>query len=162
MLDTAGIIAGVGAGLTIADLLGVGLSSFTPGAAGLAAIGVTVLGATLASAGFAFASYAPLRSLVAVGGLVAVAPLVPRLAARFGGREVVTAGFAITAGGFVAIALVDTSWRYAAFVLPLVAVAIGMGLSNALRRLPRPRPSRQPRWGRHPESPTWPVTWERP
>ncbi len=67
MLDTAGIIAGVGAGLTIADLLGVGLSSFTPGAAGLAAAGVTVLGATLASAGFAFASYAPLRSLVAVG-----------------------------------------------------------------------------------------------
>ena len=67
MLDTAGIIAGVGAGLTFADLLGVGLSTFKPGAAGLAAAGVTVLGAALASAGFAFASYAPLRSLVAVG-----------------------------------------------------------------------------------------------
>ena len=67
MLDTAGIIAGVAAGLTVGDVLGVGLESFKPGAAGLAAAGVTVFGAALAAAGFAFASYAPLRSLMAVG-----------------------------------------------------------------------------------------------
>ena len=67
MLDTAGIIAGVGAGLSLADALGVGLSTFEPGAAGLAQAGVTVFGATLAAAGYAFASYAPLRSLIAVG-----------------------------------------------------------------------------------------------
>ncbi len=67
MLDTAGIIAGVAAGLTFGDVLGVGLESFKPGAAGLAAAGVTVFGAALAAAGFAFASYAPLRSLMAVG-----------------------------------------------------------------------------------------------
>ena len=66
----------------------------------------------------------------ATAGLVAIAPLVPRLAARFGGRQVVAAGFAITAAGFAVVGLVDTSWSYAAFVLPLIAVAIGMGLSN--------------------------------
>jgi MFS family permease len=47
-----------------------------------------------------------------------------------GGREVVVAGFAITAGGFAWIGLVDGGWRYGAFLLPLVAVAVGMGLSN--------------------------------
>ncbi len=66
MMDTAGIIAGVAAGLTFGDVLGVELSSVKPGAAGLAAVGVTVAGAALAAAGFAFASYAPLRSLAAV------------------------------------------------------------------------------------------------
>ena len=54
----------------------------------------------------------------------------PRLAKRFGGRQVIGAGFIITTVGFVAVGLVETSWRYAAFVLPLVAIAVGMGLSN--------------------------------
>ena len=71
-LNTAGIIAGVGAGLTVGDLLGVGLESFKPGAAGLAEAGVTVVGAALAAAAFAFASYAPLRSLVAVALVAAL------------------------------------------------------------------------------------------
>ncbi|MCY4726547.1 threonine/serine exporter family protein [Nocardioides sp. STR2] len=66
LLNTAGIIAGVGAGLTVGDLLGVGLTSFKPGAAGLAEVGVTVVGAAVAAAAFAFASYAPLRAMVAV------------------------------------------------------------------------------------------------
>jgi EmrB/QacA subfamily drug resistance transporter len=73
---------------------------------------------------------AGLATLPATAGLVAVAPLVPRLAARFGGRQVVAAGFAITALGFALVGLVDSSWRYSAFVLPLIAVAVGMGLSN--------------------------------
>ena len=66
-LDTVGIIAGVAAGLTFGEMLGVGIDDFKPGASGLAGVGVTVVGASLAAAGFAFASYAPLRSLVAVG-----------------------------------------------------------------------------------------------
>jgi EmrB/QacA subfamily drug resistance transporter len=73
---------------------------------------------------------AGLATLPATVGLVLVAPLVPRLAAKFGGRQVVAVGFAVTTGGFAWIGLVDGSWRYAAFVLPLVAVAVGMGLSN--------------------------------
>ena len=66
MLNTAGIIAGVGAGLTVGDLLGVGLASFKPGAAGLADVGVTIFGAALAAAAFAYACHAPRRSLIAV------------------------------------------------------------------------------------------------
>ncbi len=73
---------------------------------------------------------AGLATLPATAGLVLVAPLVPRVAAKFGGRKVVGAGFAITAAGFAAIGFVEGSWRYGAFVLPLVAVAVGMGLSN--------------------------------
>ena len=46
--------------------------SFTPGAVGLAEAGVAVFGAALAAAGFAFASYAPLRSLVAVALVAAL------------------------------------------------------------------------------------------
>ncbi|MEV0283286.1 threonine/serine exporter family protein [Kribbella sp. NPDC050820] len=72
VLNTAGIIAGVGAGLTVGDLLGVGLTAFTPGAAGLAEVGVTVFGAALAAAAFAFASYAPLRAVVAVALVAAL------------------------------------------------------------------------------------------
>ena len=73
---------------------------------------------------------AGLATLPATVGLVIVAPLVPRLAAKFGGRQVVGVGFAITAAGFAAIGLTQTTWTYAIFVLPLVAVAVGMGLSN--------------------------------
>ena len=66
LLNTTGIIAGVGAGLTLGGLLTIELGTFTPGDAGLAAAGVTVVGAALAATGFAFASSAPLRALVAV------------------------------------------------------------------------------------------------
>ena len=67
VMDTAGIIAGVAGGLTFGELLGVGLDSFNPGAAGLAEAGAAVSGAVLAAAGFALAAYAPLRSLLAAG-----------------------------------------------------------------------------------------------
>ena len=73
---------------------------------------------------------AGLATLPATAGLVAIAPFVPRVAAKFGGRQIVGAGFALTAVGFAWVGLVDSSWRYAAFVLPLIAVAVGMGLSN--------------------------------
>jgi Na+/melibiose symporter-like transporter len=73
---------------------------------------------------------AGLATLPATVGLVAIAPLVPRLAAKFGGRQVIALGFLITTAGFAATGLVQSSWRYGAFVLPLVAIAVGMGMSN--------------------------------
>jgi EmrB/QacA subfamily drug resistance transporter len=73
---------------------------------------------------------AGLATLPATVGLVLVAPLVPRFAAKLGGRQVVALGFAISAGGFAVIGLGDASWRYGAYVLPLIAIAVGMGLSN--------------------------------
>jgi uncharacterized membrane protein YjjP (DUF1212 family) len=66
LLATTGIIAGVGAGLTVGSALGVDLGAIEPGAAGLAEAGVMVGGAALASAAYAGAAYAPLRSLLAV------------------------------------------------------------------------------------------------
>ncbi|GAA4356041.1 MFS transporter [Angustibacter luteus] len=73
---------------------------------------------------------AGLGTLPATVGLVVVAPLIPRLAAKLGGRQVIGVGFLVTTVGFAALGLVDSSWKYAAFLLPLVAVAVGMGLSN--------------------------------
>jgi EmrB/QacA subfamily drug resistance transporter len=66
---------------------------------------------------------AGLATLPATVGLVAVAPLVPRLAKRLGGRQVIGIGF-------LAVGLVESSWAYSAFVIPLIAIAVGMGLSN--------------------------------
>jgi EmrB/QacA subfamily drug resistance transporter len=73
---------------------------------------------------------AGLATLPATVGLVLVAPLVPRLAGKFGGRQTIGVGFVLTTAGFVIMGLVDSSWQYAAFLLPLVAIAVGMGLSN--------------------------------
>jgi MFS family permease len=73
---------------------------------------------------------AGLATLPATVGLVLVAPLVPRFAAKLGGRQVVGLGFLLTAGGFVWIGFAEASWTYGVFALPLVVVAVGMGLSN--------------------------------
>jgi MFS family permease len=63
-------------------------------------------------------------------GLVAVTPFVTRLAVSLGTRQTVSLGFIITGAGFVALAFVQESWEYLYFVVPIIAVAVGMGLSN--------------------------------
>lgn len=73
---------------------------------------------------------AGLATLPATVGLVVVAPLVPRFARRIGGRQTIGAGFLVTTAGFVVVGLTQASWTYLAFLLPLVAIAVGMGLSN--------------------------------
>ena len=73
---------------------------------------------------------AGLATLPATVGLVAVAPLVPRLAAKLGGRQVIGIGFVIITVGFMVVGVADASWAYRAFVLPLLAIAVGMGLAN--------------------------------
>jgi Na+/melibiose symporter-like transporter len=109
---------------------------------------------------------AGLATQPATVGLVLVAPLVPRLAARFGGRQVIGVGFEVTTGGFAAIGFVQPSWRYLAFLLPLIAAAVGwgypMGLLPPRRRLPFP----QTRSERRPVFRIWPAMsarrWQRP
>jgi MFS family permease len=73
---------------------------------------------------------AGLATLPATIGLVVSAPFVPKWAARFGTRQVVAAGFAITTLAFVVLLAVKSSWEYGAFVLPFLAAAIGMSMSN--------------------------------
>ena len=122
MLDLALLRNRVLVASTIAILIGAGTINALMYLVSLYFQDPSTLGLTALQAGLA--------TLPATAGLVAVAPLVPRLAARFGGRQVVGAGFALTAGGFAMMGFVEGSWRYVAFVIPLVAVAIGMGLSN--------------------------------
>lgn len=73
---------------------------------------------------------AGIATLPATIGLVVVAPFVPRLANRMGPRQVIGLGFVVMTAGFVGIGLADASWAYLAFLLPILAIAVGMGLSN--------------------------------
>ena len=78
LLATAGIIAGVSGGLTLADVAGVDVGRLVPGAANLKDISVMALGGAIAAAAFAFASYAPRRSLAPIGLVAAVAMVIAR------------------------------------------------------------------------------------
>jgi uncharacterized membrane protein YjjB (DUF3815 family) len=80
LLATSGIIAGVSGGLTVGRLIGVDLGQLNPGAMSLADVSVVTLGAAIAAAAFAFACYAPLRSLLPTAFIAAVAQLVFRVA----------------------------------------------------------------------------------
>jgi len=122
MLDLALLRNRILVASTIAILIGAGTINALMYLVSLYFQDPTTLGLSSLQAGLA--------TLPATAGLVAIAPFVPRIAARFGGRQIVGAGFALTAVGFAWIGLVDSSWQYGAFVLPLIAVAIGMGLSN--------------------------------
>ncbi len=73
---------------------------------------------------------AGLATIPATAGMVVLAPLVPRFASKIGTRLVVLLGFVIMTAGFAFLIATDSSWAYAAFVLPIVAVAVGMAMSN--------------------------------
>ncbi|MEU0932461.1 MFS transporter [Embleya sp. NPDC005971] len=73
---------------------------------------------------------AGLATLPATVGLIAVTPLVPRAVHRLGIGPMLAIGFAATTAGCVWLVFVRGDWRYAAFVLPLVLVAVGLGLVN--------------------------------
>ncbi|MGA8211659.1 MAG: threonine/serine exporter family protein [Nocardioidaceae bacterium] len=76
MLATAGLIAGVSGGLAVSRMLDVDLGRLDPGATLLGDIPLMSLGSALAAAAFAFASYAPLRSLLPIATIAGVAQLV--------------------------------------------------------------------------------------
>jgi EmrB/QacA subfamily drug resistance transporter len=71
-----------------------------------------------------------LATLPATVGLVVLAPIVPNLDRRWGSRLVIGGGFLLTTIGFGVLVATQPSWRYAAFVLPLLAIAGGLALSN--------------------------------
>nr|WP_258310158.1 MFS transporter [Streptomyces sp. CG 926] len=73
---------------------------------------------------------AGLATLPATVGLIMVTPLVPRTVQRLGIGPVIALGFAAATGGCVLLVFVQGDWRYAAFVLPLVLLAVGLGLVN--------------------------------
>jgi MFS family permease len=73
---------------------------------------------------------AGLATLPATVGLVVIAPFVSGIAVKIGSRQVIALGFAITTAGFGALVFLGTTWGFGLFVIPLVAIAVGMGLSN--------------------------------
>lgn len=73
---------------------------------------------------------AGLATLPAAAVMILITPVITPLAAKIGPRRVIAIGFGLGAAGFAAMALVEASWTYAAFVAPLVAVAVGLGLAN--------------------------------
>jgi EmrB/QacA subfamily drug resistance transporter len=122
MLDLALLRNRILVGSTIAILIGAGTINALMYLLSLYFQNPEALGFTTLEAGLA--------TLPATVGLVAISAAVPRLTARLGGRQTIGVGFLITAMGFAVIGLVDADWAYRAFLLPLVAVAVGMGLSN--------------------------------
>lgn len=76
LLATAGIIAGVSGGLTVADLLGISVGRLEPAASNLKEVSVVAVGAAICAAAFAFASYAPRRTLIPVGLVAGVAMVI--------------------------------------------------------------------------------------
>jgi EmrB/QacA subfamily drug resistance transporter len=73
---------------------------------------------------------AGLATLPAAAAMIAVTPLITPLAVKIGPRRAVGFGFALAAIGFAVVAFVTSSWTYAAFVVPLIAIAVGLGLAN--------------------------------
>ncbi|MCM0620111.1 threonine/serine ThrE exporter family protein [Nocardioides bruguierae] len=120
-LATAGIIAGVSGGLSLGGAVGLPTPVLEPGTYNLQTVGMLVLGSALAAAGFAYASYAPLRVLPAVAGVAGAAIVISRTLAEVDLARAWSTAFAATAVGLVAYHLAA---RYR--VPPLVVVVSGV------------------------------------
>jgi Na+/melibiose symporter-like transporter len=73
---------------------------------------------------------AGLATLPAAAGMILITPLITPLASKIGARTAVAVGFGLATVGFGALIFVKASWEYSAFVLPLVALAVGLGIAN--------------------------------
>jgi EmrB/QacA subfamily drug resistance transporter len=73
---------------------------------------------------------AGLATLPLTIGLIIITPAIPKLAVRLGARQTIVLGFLLSSAGLLALAFVQDSWSYAVFVVPLLGLAIGMGLTN--------------------------------
>jgi EmrB/QacA subfamily drug resistance transporter len=71
-----------------------------------------------------------LATLPAAAGMILITPAITPLAAKIGAGRAVAIGFLLAAVGFAALAFVESSWAYGAFVLPMIAVAVGLGVAN--------------------------------
>lgn len=76
MMATAGIIAGVALGISVASGLGIPLAALVPGQLGSTDLPTIVAGAAVSSAAFSVACYAPRRAVVPIGIITGVAALI--------------------------------------------------------------------------------------
>lgn len=73
---------------------------------------------------------AGLASMPVAAAVIVVAPMVTPLAHHFGTRPVILTGFVVLTASFAVLVLVRPSWGYGAFLLPMLGIAVGLGLSN--------------------------------
>jgi MFS transporter len=73
---------------------------------------------------------AGLATLPAAAAMIAVTPLITPLAVKIGASSAVALGFGLAAVAFAVLGFVNASWTYAAFVAPLIAIAVGLGFAN--------------------------------
>ena len=73
ILATAGVIAGVSGGLSVASLLGVEFGRLNPGAVTLSDLPMMALGGGITAAAYAFSSYTPYRALLPIALIAAAA-----------------------------------------------------------------------------------------
>lgn len=116
MMSTVGVIVGVSGGLTIGAMMGVELT-VEPGASGLSGLPLMVGGAAIGGAAFAYAAYAPRRSLLPIAAIAGAAAAISLLLAE---RDVGRAWPAAVAAVF--IGLVSYSAAGWARVPPLVII----------------------------------------
>ena len=82
VIATAGAIAGVSGGLTLARVLNIGLGTLDPGAVHFASVGELAGGGALTAAAYAFSSFVPYRALLPIAFIGALAMAVYDLAAH--------------------------------------------------------------------------------
>jgi MFS family permease len=73
---------------------------------------------------------AGLATLPAAAAMILVTPFITPLAVRIGAGKAIALGFGLSTVACIALAFVTDSWTYAAFVLPLIGIAVGLGLAN--------------------------------
>jgi uncharacterized membrane protein YjjP (DUF1212 family) len=106
MMATAGIIAGVALGISLADAVDLELGQLVPGALGDISDLPTVLGgAAVSAAAFSVASYAPRRAVLPIALTTALAALISQGVELAGFGRVMSAGAAAFFIGLVAYAV---------------------------------------------------------
>ncbi|GAA5109115.1 threonine/serine exporter family protein [Alloalcanivorax gelatiniphagus] len=105
MMATAGIIAGVALGISVADGLGLELGQLVPGKASASDLPAILGGAAVSAAAFSVASYAPRRAVLPVGLITGVAALISQAVSVSGFGRAAAAGAAAFFIGLVAYAV---------------------------------------------------------
>jgi uncharacterized membrane protein YjjP (DUF1212 family) len=105
MMATAGIIAGVALGISLAEGIGLELGRLVPGALGVSALPAVLAGAAVSAAAFSIASYAPRRAVVPIALTTGVAALISQGIALLGFGRIMSAGAAAFFIGLVAYAV---------------------------------------------------------
>jgi uncharacterized membrane protein YjjP (DUF1212 family) len=105
MMATAGIIAGVALGISVADGVGMPLGPLVPGRMGNSDLPTLLVGAAVSAAAFSVACYAPRRAVLPVALITAAAALIAQTVEVTGFGRVMAAGVAAFFIGLVAYAV---------------------------------------------------------